>query len=106
MYQWLKNKLSQLLVMSNKSHNSTLHQGEKNKKLDIENVIGELILMNWSLGVSISSWEVIIKACNLNTELKQKKIGTLKKWCYNFLKIHLLTFDEGIDVHQIFLDFF
>ena len=32
----------------------------------------EWILMNWSLGVSISSWEVIIKVCSLNTELKQK----------------------------------
>ena len=60
MYQWLENKLSRLLVMSNKSHKSTLHQ-KKTEKVDIENVIVEWILINWSLGVSISSWEVIIK---------------------------------------------
>ena len=46
MHQWLENKLSRLLAMSNKSYNSTLHQGKNKKKLDIKNMIGEWRLMN------------------------------------------------------------
>ena len=104
MYQWLKNNLSRLLVIFNKSHKNTLHQGKKSETVEIENAIVEWILMNWLQGVSISSWEVIIKTCSLNTELKN--IGTLKKWCYKFLKIHLLTFNTGIDALKILLNFY
>ena len=57
--------------------------------------------MNRSLRVSISSCKVIIKACSLKPELKQKSIGTLKKWCYNFLKRHLLIFYAVIQALQI-----
>ena len=41
--------------------------------------------MNRSLGISVSSWEVIIKACSLNNTLKFKNIKNLQKWCYKLL---------------------
>ena len=73
-----RDKLPELLAISNKSHKSTLHPGRKPETVDIENEIVEWILMNRSRGVSISSWEVIIKACSLKPELNQKSIGILK----------------------------
>ena len=60
--------------------------------------------MNWSLRVSISSRKVIIKACSLKPELKQKSIGTLKKLCYKFFKRHLLIFQVFTHAHQIIPD--
>ena len=78
--------------MPNKSHKNTFHQGKYQKKVEIKNAIVEWILMNLSLGVSISSWEVIIKACNLNTELKQKiyelsRNDAISSWRYIFLSL-------------------
>ena len=95
-----RDKLPELLAISNKSHKSTLHPGRKPETVDIENEIVEWILMNRSLGVSISSWEVIIKACSLKPELNQKSIGILKKWWYKFLKRHFLTFRAGTHIGQ------
>ena len=45
--------------MSDKSIKSTLDHGRK-----AENEIVYWILINKSLGISVSSWEVIIKACS------------------------------------------
>ena len=55
--------------MSDKSIKSTLNHGRK-----VENEIVDLILINRSLGISVSSWEVITKACSLNNTLKFKNI--------------------------------
>ena len=71
--------------MSDKSIKSTLHHGRKEETDEAENEIVDWILMNRSLGISVSSWEVIIKACSLNNTLKFKKIKNLQKWCYKFL---------------------
>ena len=84
-------KLSQLLDILKKSYKSKLRQGKNPETVDIENEIVELILMNLSLGVSISSMKFIIKACSLDTELKQN-IRTLKKWCYKLFKRYIPTF--------------
>ena len=50
--------------MSDKSIKSTLHHGRKAETDEVENEIVGWILINRSLGVSVSSWEVIIKACS------------------------------------------
>ena len=54
--------------MTNKSEKSTLHQVREPDTDDIENDIAEWILMNRSIRVSISTWQVIIKACSLNQD--------------------------------------
>ena len=71
--------------MSHKSIKSTPHHGGKIETDEVENEIIDWILMNRSLGISVSSWEVIIKACSLNNTLKFKNIKNLQKWCYKFL---------------------
>ena len=71
--------------MSDKSIKSTLHHGRKSETNEVENEIVNWILMNLSLGIFVSSWEVIIKACSLNNTLKFKNIKNLQKWYYKFL---------------------
>ena len=51
--------------------------------------------MNRSFGIAVSSWEVIIKACNLKEDLKQKSVSSLQKWYYRFLMRILLVFLSG-----------
>ena len=46
---------------------------------EVENKIVYWILINRSLGISVSSWEVIIKVCSLNNTLKFKNIKNLQK---------------------------
>ena len=55
--------------MSDKSIKSTLHYGRKAETDEVENKIVDWILINRSLGISVSSWELIIKACSLNNTL-------------------------------------
>ena len=45
-------------------YQSTLHHGRKDETDEVENEIVGWILINRSLGISVSSWEVIIKACS------------------------------------------
>ena len=71
--------------MPNKSIKSTLHHGRKAETDEEENEIVDWILINRSLGISVSSWELIIKACSLNNTLKFKSIKNLQKWCYKIL---------------------
>ena len=59
-----KKQLPELLKLSDKSIKSTLHHGRKAENDEVENKIVGWILINRSLGVSVSSWEVIIKACS------------------------------------------
>ena len=66
--------------MSDKSIKSTPHHG---RKVETDEVV-DWILINRSLGISVSSWEGIIKACSLNNTLKFKNIKNLQKWCYKF----------------------
>ena len=62
---WEKKKqLPELLKMSDKSIKSTLHHGKKVETDEVENEIVGWILINRSFGISVSSWEVIIKACS------------------------------------------
>ena len=74
-----------VLKMSDKSFKSTLHHGRKGETDEVENEIVDWVLINRSLGISVSSWEQIIKACSLNNTLKFKNIKNLQKWCYKFL---------------------
>ena len=77
--------MPKLLKLSDKSIKSTLDHGRKAETDEVENEIVDWILINRSLGVSVSSWEVIIKACSLNNTLKFKNIKNLQKLCYEFL---------------------
>ena len=56
--------------------------------------------MNRALGIAVTSWEVIIKACKLDESLKLKNINTLQNWCYRFLKRNMLTFRSGTHIGQ------
>ena len=71
--------------MSDKSIKSTLHHARKAETDEVENKIIDWILINRSLGISVSSWEVTIKVCSLNNTLKFKNIKNLQKWCYKIL---------------------
>ena len=66
--------------MSDKSIKSTLHHG---RKAETDEVV-DWILINRSLGISVSSWEIIIKACSLNNTLKSKTLKTYKNSVINF----------------------
>ena len=48
-----------------------LHQEKKRKQMTLKTILFEWILINRSLGVLVSLSEVIIKACNLNQDLKK-----------------------------------
>ena len=61
-WNW-KNQLPELLKLSNKSIKNTLDHGRKAEIDEVENGIVDWILINRSLRISVSSWEVIIKAC-------------------------------------------
>ena len=50
--------------MSDKSIKSTPHHGRNEEIDEVENEVVDWILMNRSLGISVSSWELIIKACS------------------------------------------
>ena len=71
--------------MSGKSIKSTLHHGRNAETDEVEKEIVDWILMNRSLGISVISWEVIIKACSLNNILKFKNIKNWQKRCYKIL---------------------
>ena len=79
-----KKKLPELLKMSGKSIKSALHHGRKAETDEVENEIIDWILINRSLGVSVSSWEVIINECSLSNTLKFKNIKNLQNWCNKF----------------------
>ena len=59
-----KKQLPELLKMSYKCIKSTPHYGRKAETDEVENEIVDWILINRSLGTSVSSWEIIIKACS------------------------------------------
>ena len=59
-----KKQLPELLKISDKSIKSTLHYGRKGETDEVENEIVGWILINRSLGISVSSWELIIKVCS------------------------------------------
>ena len=82
---WKNKTVAGVTKMSDKSMKSTLHHERKAETDEVENKIVDWILMNRSLGISVSSWEVIIKACSLNNTLKFKNIKNLQKWCYKIL---------------------
>ena len=50
----------------------------------IEAEIAEWILMNWLLGTTVCSCEVIIKGCNLKDDLKQKTVCHFKNDAIDF----------------------
>ena len=79
-----KKQLPELLKMADKSIKSTLHHGRKAETDEVENEIVDWILINRSLAISVSSWELIIKACSLNNTLKFKNIKTYKNGVIKF----------------------
>ena len=56
--------------------------------------------MNKSLGITVSSWEVVIKVCNLKEDLKQKSVSLLQKWCFRILTRNLFTLRSDTNVRQ------
>ena len=85
-----KKQLPELLKMSDKSIKNTFDYGRKAETDEVENEIVDWILINRSFGISVSSCEVIIKACSLNNTLKFKNIKNLQKWCYEFLTLLII----------------
>ena len=79
-----KKQLPELLKLSDKSIKNTIDHGRKAETDEVENEIVDWILINRSLGISVSSWEVIIKACSLNNTLKFKNIKNLQNGVMNF----------------------
>ena len=62
--EW-KNQLQDLIVQLNKSTKMIMHSGKKTETDDIDDEIVEWILMNRKLGVTVTSWEVIVKASSI-----------------------------------------
>ena len=69
---WTK-QLPELLKMSDKSIKSTPHHGRKAETDEAEIEIVDRILINRSLGISVSSWEVIIKDSAVRKYFKIQK---------------------------------
>ena len=69
--EW-KNQFQDLIVQSNKSTKMIMHSGKKPETDDIDDEIVEWILMNRKLGITVTSWEVIVKAFTIEEELKKK----------------------------------
>ena len=61
---WKKKTVAGVTKMSDKSIKSTPHHGRNAETDEVENEVVDWILMNRSLGISVSSWELIIKACS------------------------------------------
>ena len=99
-YRKWREHLPELTKVSSKSMTKTLHKDKKANTKDIEDELVEWILMNRSLGIAVTSWEVIIKACSFDESLKLKNVNTLQNWCYRFLKRNMLTFRSGTHVGQ------
>ena len=74
-----KKQLPELLKLLDKSIKSILHHGGKAETDLVENEIVDWILINKSLGTSVSSWEIIIKECSLSNTLKFKNIKKIQK---------------------------
>ena len=76
--EW-KNQLQDLIVQSNKSTKMIMHSGKKPETDDIDDEIVEWILMNRKLGITVTSWEVIVKASAIKEETKEKKLECTPK---------------------------
>ena len=56
--------------------------------------------MNRKLGITVTSWEVIVKASTIKEEQKKKSLSALQKWCYRLLVRNHLTFRAGAHIGQ------
>ena len=65
--------------MADKSIKSTPHHGRNAETDEVENEVVDWILMNRSLAISVSSWELIIKACSKTILSNSKTLKTYKK---------------------------
>ena len=61
-----------------------MHSGKKPETDDIDDEIVEWILMNRKLGITVISWEVIVKASIIKEELKKKDWVHSKKGAIGF----------------------
>ena len=50
------------------------------------------------IGISVTSWEVIVKSWSLNEELKKRSTNTHQKLCYRLLVKNHITFRAGTHV--------
>ena len=67
-----RNQFQNLIVQSNKLTKMIMHSDKKPETYYIDNEIVEWILMNRKLGITITSWEGIVKASTIKEELKKK----------------------------------
>ena len=95
-----KSQLPDLITQTNKSTKMIMHSGKKPETEEIDDEIIEWILMNRKLGIAVTSWEVIVKACSMKEELKKSSLSALQKWCYRLLVRYHLTFRAGTHVGQ------
>ena len=68
----MEKPVSELIVQPNKSTKMIMHSGKKPETDDRYDEIVEWILMNRKLGITVTSWEVIVKASTIKEELKKK----------------------------------
>ena len=95
----MEGAVPELTKVPSKSMTKTLHKGKKANTKDIEDELVEFILMNRSLGIAVTSWEVIIKACSLDESLKLKmsihyKTGAADFWretCWLSVQVLMLA---------------
>ena len=79
-----KKTVAGVTKMSDKSIKSTPHHGRNAETDEVENEAVDWILMNKSLGISVSSWELIIKACSKTILSNSKTLKTYKNSVINF----------------------
>ena len=77
-----------------------MHSCKKPEIDDIDYEIVEWILMNRKLGITVTSWEVTVKAFTSKEELKKKSLSALQKWCYQLLVRNHVIFRTGTHIGQ------
>ena len=77
----------------------TIHSEKKPETEDIDDDV-EWISTNRKIEITVTSWEVIAKAWNLNEELKKRSMNAHRKWCYRLLIRNHLAFRAGTYVGQ------
>ena len=79
-----KKTVAGVTKMSDKSIKSTPHHGRNTETDEVENEVVDWILINRSLGINVSSWELIIKACSKTILSNSKTLKTNKNSVIDF----------------------
>ena len=77
-----------------------MHSGNKHENDDIKDEIVKWMLMNRKLRITVTLWEVIVKASTIKEKLKRKSLSALQKWCHRLLVRNHLTFRVVTHIDQ------